>query len=78
MPTVTIEETRNNLTELIHRLKPGSDVVITEKAQPVARLVPTAPPSVPRNVPQLGTLRGTVLSVEHFNDPLEDFQEYME
>ena len=78
MPTVTIEEARNNLTELIHRLTPGSEVVITENAHPVARLVPAASSSAPRKVPQLGTLRGTVLSMEHFDDPLEDFKEYME
>jgi prevent-host-death family protein len=78
MPKVTIEEARNNLTELIHRLTPGAEVVITENDQPVARLVPAAAPSEPRKVPRLGTLRGTVLSMEHFDDPLEDFKEYME
>ena len=78
MPTVTIEDVRNKLSELIHRLTPGDEVVITENDQPVARLVPAAPPSEPRKVPRLGTLRGTVLSMEHFDDPLEDFQEYIE
>jgi prevent-host-death family protein len=78
MPTVTIEEAQNKLGALIHRLNPGEEVVITENDQPVARLVPAVPPCEPRKVPQLGTLRGTVLSVEHFDDPLEDFQEYME
>ncbi len=77
MPTVTIEEARNTLSELIHRLTLGEEVVITENDQPVARLVPTAPPYEPRKVPRLGTLRGTVLSMEHFDDPLDDFKEYM-
>jgi prevent-host-death family protein len=70
MPTVTIEEARNNLTELIQRLTSGAEVVITENEKPVARLVPAIPPSEPRKVPQLGTLKGTVLSMEHFDDPL--------
>jgi prevent-host-death family protein len=78
MPTVTIEEAQNKLGELIHRLNQGEEVVITENDQPVARLVPAAPPTEPRKVPQLGTLRGTGLSMEHFDDPLEDFKEYME
>jgi prevent-host-death family protein len=78
MPTVTIEEAKNTLSELIHRLTSGEEIVITENDQPVARLVPTAPPGEPRKVPRLGTLRGTVLSMEHFDDPLEDFREYME
>jgi prevent-host-death family protein len=78
MQTVTIEEARNHLTELIHRLTPGAEIVITENDQPVARLVPAALPSEARKAPRLGTLRGTVLSMEHFDDPLEDFKEYME
>jgi prevent-host-death family protein len=78
MTTITIQEAQTRLPELIHRLTPGEEVIITENDQPVARLVPAAPPSEPRKVPRLGTLRGTVLSMEHFDDPLEDFKEYME
>lgn len=76
MTTITIQEAKDQLTELIHRLNPGEEVVITEGDRPVARLVPAAP-SEPRKVPRLGTLRGTVLSMEQFNDPLEGFEEYM-
>ena len=43
MPTVTIEEAQNKLSELIHRLVPGEEVVITENDQPVARLARTEP-----------------------------------
>lgn len=78
MPTVTIEEAQNKLSELIHRLTPGEEVVITENDQPVARMTLASPPSEPRKTPRLGTLRGTVLSMEHFDDPLEDFKEYTE
>ncbi len=75
MASVTIQEAQATLYDLIHRLTPGDEVVITENNQPVARLVASP---LPRKVPQLGTLRGTVLSMEHFDDPLEDFKEYME
>ena len=78
MPTVTIEEAQNKLSELIHRLMPGEEVVITENDQPVARMTLTALPSEPRIAPRLGTLQGTVLSMDHFDDPLEDFKEYMQ
>ena len=78
MATVTIEEAKNKLSELIHRLTPGAEIVITENDQPVARLVPAVPLSEPRKLPRLGTLRGTVLSMERFDDPLEDFKEYTE
>jgi antitoxin (DNA-binding transcriptional repressor) of toxin-antitoxin stability system len=77
MPTVTIEEAQKKLSELIHRLMPSEEVVITENDQPVARLVGTAPP--PRKPRQLGTLRGTVLYMApDFHQPLDEFKEYME
>jgi antitoxin (DNA-binding transcriptional repressor) of toxin-antitoxin stability system len=63
------------LGELIHRLTPGEEVIITENGQAVARLVPPTPTQAKK--PRLfGTLRGTVLSMDHFDDPLEDFEEY--
>jgi prevent-host-death family protein len=76
MSTITIQEARANLDELIHRMSPGEEVVITENDQPVAKLVATQPPQ--RKIPKLGTQRGSVLSMEHFDDPLDDFKEYME
>ena len=78
MATVTLQEAQATLSDLIHRLTPGEEVVITENDRPVARLVPAAPGAPPRRVPRLGTLRGTVLSMERFDDPIEDFKEYME
>ena len=78
MPTVTIHEAQATLADLIHRLAPGEEVVITENDQPVARLVSPvpAPPKSPR---QLGTLKGTVLYMApDFDAPLEDFREYMD
>ena len=78
MVTVTIQEAQAQLTDLIHRLAPGDEVLITDNDQPVARLVSAAatPPKKPR---QLGTLKGTVLYMApNFDAPLEDFNEYME
>jgi len=76
MATITIQEAQASLTDLIHRLAPGEEVCITENDRPIAKLIstPPKPPNVPR---QLGTMRGTVLSMEHFDDPLEEFEEYM-
>ena len=78
MTTVSIQEAQAKLTDLIHHLCPGDEVLITENNQPVARLVPTtaAPAPKPR---QPGTLRGTVLHMApDFDAPLGDFKEYMQ
>lgn len=77
MTTVTIEEAQSKLSELIHQLAAGEELVITENEQPVARLVPEPPVENKPRVP--GTLRGTVLYMaSDFDAPLDDFKEYME
>jgi prevent-host-death family protein len=79
MATITIEEARANLGNLIHRLAPGEEVVITENDRPVAKLVAATPPEPPKRVPRLGGQRGSVLYMApDFDEPLEDFKEYME
>ena len=77
MSSVSVEEARAKLSELIHELHPGEEIVITEGDQPVARLLPAA--SQVRKQRQLGTLHGTVTYVApDFDAPIEDFKDYME
>jgi len=79
MTTISIQQAQAKLTDLIHDLNPGDELVITENDQPVARLVrESAPPQHPsRRRP--GTLRGTVkYMAPDFDAPLDDFKEYME
>jgi prevent-host-death family protein len=75
--TVTLEDAQARLGELIARLQPGEEIVITDAARPVARIV-----GEPKPAPQprrLGTLKGTVLYVApDFDAPLDDFKEYIE
>lgn len=78
MAAVTIQQAQASLSELIHGLAPGEEVVITENNQPVARLLPSVvqAPLLPR---KLGTLHGTVQYIApDFDAPLEDFKEYTE
>ena len=75
--SITVEKAQAMLKELIGKLAPGEEVVITDNQQPVAKLV--AMPEVSRKPRQPGTLRGTVLYMApDFDAPLEDFKEYME
>jgi prevent-host-death family protein len=78
MPTIAIHDAQNQLVEIIHRLVPGDEVVITENNRPIARILPTDKPAEQR-ARQPGTLRGTVLYMApDFDAPLDDFKEYME
>ena len=77
MTQVSIQEAQARLTDLIHHLTPGDEVVITENNRPVARLVPTTAPSQKPRRP--GTLRGTVLYMgPDFDAPLDDLMDYMQ
>ena len=79
MVTVSLQEAQATLPELFRRLAPGEELVITDGDRPVARLTPAPPPAPepPREPRKLGTMRGTVLSMEHFDAPLDDFAESM-
>jgi prevent-host-death family protein len=67
---VSIKEAKAKLSELIHNLNPGDEVIITEKNVPVARLVPAVSPHQ-RQPRRPGTLRGTVLYMApDFDAPL--------
>jgi len=74
--TISIQEAQSQLPELVHRLAPGEEVIITENNRPIARIVPA---ESEKKTPRLGTLRGTVLYMApDFDAPLDDFKEYMQ
>jgi antitoxin (DNA-binding transcriptional repressor) of toxin-antitoxin stability system len=75
--TVSIEEAQISLKQLIDKLAPGEEVVITEGQQPVARLVGERVVQRSRPAPGLG--KGSILYMApDFDEPLEEFKEYME
>ena len=76
MGTRRLSGAKAKLSELIHKLKPGDEVIITEKNIPVARLLSAVTPSAQR---KLGGLRGTVkYMTTDFDAPLDEFKEYTE
>ncbi len=75
MATVTIQEAQANLPDLIRKLTPGDDVVITENDQPVAKLVNETPKPGLRPPPGLG--KGCITIVSDDDEHLRDFAEYM-
>lgn len=78
MPTIiTVEEAQSRLKELIDQLEPGEEIVIIANQQPVARLVGERPVRPSRPAPGLG--KGSILYMaSDFDEPLEEFKEYME
>jgi antitoxin (DNA-binding transcriptional repressor) of toxin-antitoxin stability system len=69
MHRVTIEEAQAKLPELIAKLAPGEEVVITRDEQPVARLV--GEPRRVRKPRQPGSAKGKILYMaDDFDAPL--------
>ena len=74
MSTVTIQEAQAKLPDLIHKLTPGDEVVITENNLPVAKLVASQPAEA-RPMPGRG--KGILTILVEDDEHLEDFKEYM-
>jgi antitoxin (DNA-binding transcriptional repressor) of toxin-antitoxin stability system len=78
MQTLTVEEAQSHLADVIEKLQPGEEVILTRNDKPVATLR-AIPPSTSPKQRQLGTLRGTVLSMAPDFDAIpEGFEEYVE
>ena len=72
--TVTLEEAKIRLGDLIAKVATGESVVITDHEKPVAQLVPPAPA---KPQPQFGSCRGMLTIVAEDDEHLKDFEEYM-
>ena len=78
MQPITVQEAQNLLAEIIDKLPPGGEIVITRDDKPVA-ILRAAAPIMPRKQRQLGTLKGSVLYMApDFDAVPEGFEEYVE
>ena len=76
MTTVTIQEAQAKLPEIIDHLHPGEEITITDHGVPLAQVKKTERKSWPS---QAGTAKDQILWIApDFDEPLEDFKEYME
>lgn len=75
MQTMPLEHAEGHLAEIIERLSPGEEVVLTRNEMPVATLR-SAQPSI--KTPRFGTLKGTVLHMAADFDAIpEGFEDYL-
>ena len=77
MATVTIQEAQAKLPDLIRKLAPGDEVVITENNRPVAKLVCELPPVKAGLRPAPGLGKGCITILSDDDEHLKDFAEYM-
>jgi antitoxin (DNA-binding transcriptional repressor) of toxin-antitoxin stability system len=75
LPTMSIEEVQATLPEIIKRLGPGEEVIITQDDQPVAKLVSLS--KLARQSPKFGSAKGMLIIHAEDDEHLKDFKEYM-
>jgi antitoxin (DNA-binding transcriptional repressor) of toxin-antitoxin stability system len=75
LPTMGIEEVQATLPEIIKRLGPGEEVIITQDDQPVAKLVSLS--KLARQSPKFGSAKGMLIIHAEDDEHLKDFKAYM-
>ena len=71
---INVSDAKARLSELIDRALEGEEVVIARRNKPVVRLVVVEPRS--KQV-RFGRYAGQIRVADDFDEPLEDFAEYM-
>ena len=71
---VTLDEAQAQLNELIDAAMSGETVLITQGSHRIVQLVPVSE-RVGR--PRFGSGQGQMIMADDFDEPLDDFQEYM-
>ena len=75
MLQVNVHQAKTNLSKLIQKVVDGEEVIIAKGNQPVVKLVLVDNLKPKR---QLGTAKGMIKISDDFDEPLEDFKEYMQ
>ena len=74
MQQITLESISETLRDIVEAALNGEDVIITKNNQPVIKLIPVSLVKQPR---QPGSAKGLVIISDDFDEPLDDFKEYM-
>jgi antitoxin (DNA-binding transcriptional repressor) of toxin-antitoxin stability system len=75
MQSVTLEEARTHLIDLIDAATAGEDIFIRKNDSVSVQLVPQR---ASRRTRQFGSAKGLIVMAPDFDDPIEDFKEYTE
>ena len=77
MQQISVAEASEHLAKFINAVLKGEEIVITQDNRPVVKLMPLELP--PKRYPaKVGSAKGLVWISDDFDEPLEEFKEYME
>lgn len=72
MTKLEIDQLQSNLTKYLDLVIKGEQIIITQDDKPVAEISPIQRPL------KRGSAKGKVWISSDFNEPLEEFKDYME
>ncbi|MEB3293321.1 MAG: DUF2281 domain-containing protein [Synechococcales bacterium] len=75
MQQVDIAEAKAQIEDLLQSALSGEEIIITQNQQPILKLTQFLQPPKQR---QRGSAKGQIWISPDFDEPLEDFREYME
>lgn len=75
MQHVDIAIAQTEITQLLQSALRGEEIIITRNNQPILKLIQVLPTPKQRNK---GSAKGQIWMAPDFDQPLEDFKEYME
>jgi antitoxin (DNA-binding transcriptional repressor) of toxin-antitoxin stability system len=76
MQTIPLDQAEGRLVEIVARLRPDEEIVLTRDDKPIATI--RAAPAAPREPPRFGTLRGSILYIAPDFDAIpEGFEDYL-
>jgi prevent-host-death family protein len=71
---IDLSHAKSQLPDLVRQAARGEDVILTDGGEPVAKIIPITRAQGPR---QFGSAKGLIRMADDFDEPLEDFREYM-
>ncbi len=75
LETLTVQEAQENFAKVIADLTPGSEVVITKDARPIAKIISTS--AKVRQPRRPGSAKGKLIILAEDDEHLLDFQDYL-
>lgn len=75
MQQISLSEASKDLPKLIEAAIEGEEIVITKDDRPVVKLVPVSPVKGRRKA---GSAKGLVTISDDFDEPIADFEDYLQ
>ncbi len=76
MQQITLAEASQHLYDLVEAAINGEEVIITKDEKPVVKLTPVSQEKK-RYPAKAGSAKGLITMSDDFDEPLEDFKDYM-